>query len=124
MSIVYYKYLKEGVKMAKLLIMSVVSFCFIFLLLVFFRYILKRYFNYSLNYKVWYLTVLAGLIPFIPIKFSFIKFNKVNNQAPTVESKSHDLNHNIITTKPVQEFATDIHKFNWIQLIISAQLFG
>ncbi len=35
MSIVYYKYLKEGVKMAKLLIMSVVSFCFIFLLLVF-----------------------------------------------------------------------------------------
>lgn len=100
MSIVYYKYLKEGVKMAKLLIMSVVSFCFIFLLLVFFRYILKRYFNYSLNYKVWYLTVLAGLIPFIPIKFSFIKFNNVNNQAPTVESKSHDLNHNIITTKP------------------------
>ncbi|HEG7430752.1 TPA: beta-lactam sensor/signal transducer BlaR1, partial [Staphylococcus aureus] len=91
----------------------VVSFCFIFLLLVFFRYILKRYFNYSLNYKVWYLTVLAGLIPFIPIKFSFIKFNNVNNQAPTVESKSHDLNHNIITTKPVQEFATDIHKFNW-----------
>ncbi|HDG7357610.1 TPA: beta-lactam sensor/signal transducer BlaR1, partial [Staphylococcus aureus] len=80
---------------------------------VFFRYILKRYFNYSLNYKVWYLTVLAGLIPFIPIKFSFIKFNNVNNQAPTVESKSHDLNHNIITTKPVQEFATDIHKFNW-----------
>ncbi|HCX2986505.1 TPA: beta-lactam sensor/signal transducer BlaR1, partial [Staphylococcus aureus] len=79
----------------------------------FFRYILKRYFNYSLNYKVWYLTVLAGLIPFIPIKFSFIKFNNVNNQAPTVESKSHDLNHNIITTKPVQEFATDIHKFNW-----------
>ncbi|HID4843183.1 TPA: beta-lactam sensor/signal transducer BlaR1 [Staphylococcus aureus] len=99
--------------MAKLLIMSVVSFCFIFLLLVFFRYILKRYFNYSLNYKVWYLTVLAGLIPFIPIKFSFIKLNNVNNQAPTVESKSHDLNHNIITTKPVQEFATDIHKFNW-----------
>ncbi|HDC3031332.1 TPA: beta-lactam sensor/signal transducer BlaR1 [Staphylococcus aureus] len=99
--------------MAKLLIMSIVSFCFIFLLLVFFRYILKRYFNYSLNYKVWYLTVLAGLIPFIPIKFSFIKFNNVNNQAPTVESKSHDLNHNIITTKPVQEFATDIHKFNW-----------
>ncbi|HDJ4573969.1 TPA: beta-lactam sensor/signal transducer BlaR1 [Staphylococcus aureus] len=99
--------------MAKLLIMSVVSFCFIFLLLVFFRYILKRYFNYSLNYKVWYLTVLAGLIPFIPIKFSFIKFNNVNNQAPTVESKSHDLNHNINTTKPIQEFATDIHKFNW-----------
>ncbi|HDG7031761.1 TPA: beta-lactam sensor/signal transducer BlaR1 [Staphylococcus aureus] len=99
--------------MAKLLIMSVVSFCFIFLLLVFFRYILKRYFNYSLNYKVWYLTVLAGLIPFIPIKFSFIKFNNVNNQAPTVESKSHDLNHNINTTKPIQEFTTDIHKFNW-----------
>ena len=99
--------------MAKLLITSVVSFCFIFLLLVFFRYILKRYFNYSLNYKVWYLTVLAGLIPFIPIKFSFIKFNNVNNQAPTVESKSHDLNHNINTTKPIQEFTTDIHKFNW-----------
>ncbi|HDL0529052.1 TPA: peptidase M56, partial [Staphylococcus aureus] len=38
--------------MAKLLITSVVSFCFIFLLLVFFKYILKRYFNYSLNYKV------------------------------------------------------------------------
>ena len=93
--------------------MSVVSFCFIFLLLVFFRYILKRYFNYSLNYKVWYLTVLAGLIPFIPIKFSFIKFNNVNNQSPTVESRSHDLNHNINTTKPVQEFTTDIHKFNW-----------
>ncbi|HDA2779252.1 TPA: beta-lactam sensor/signal transducer BlaR1 [Staphylococcus aureus] len=99
--------------MAKLLITSVVSFCFIFLLLVFFKYILKRYFNYSLNYKVWYLTVLAGLIPFIPIKFSFIKLNNVNNQAPTVESKSHDLNHNINTTKPVQEFTTDIHKFNW-----------
>ncbi|HDP2900742.1 TPA: beta-lactam sensor/signal transducer BlaR1 [Staphylococcus aureus] len=99
--------------MAKLLIMSIVSFCFIFLLLVFFKYILKRYFNYSLNYKVWYLTVLAGLIPFIPIKFSFIKFNNVNNQAPTVESKSHDLNHNINTTKPIQEFTTDIHKFNW-----------
>lgn len=99
--------------MAKLLIMSVVSFCFIFLLLVFFRYILKRYFNYSLNYKFWYLTMLAGLIPFIPIKFSFIKFNNVNNQAPTVESKSHDLNHNINTTKPIQEFTTDIHKFNW-----------
>ncbi|WP_337127715.1 M56 family metallopeptidase, partial [Staphylococcus aureus] len=97
----------------KLLITSVVSFCFIFLLLVFFKYILKRYFNYSLNYKVWYLTVLAGLIPFIPIKFSFIKLNNVNNQAPTVESKSHDLNHNINTTKPVQEFTTDIHKFNW-----------
>ncbi|HDP2900736.1 TPA: beta-lactam sensor/signal transducer BlaR1 [Staphylococcus aureus] len=99
--------------MAKLLIMSIVSFCFIFLLLVFFKYILKRYFNYSLNYKVWYLTMLAGLIPFIPIKFSFIKFNNVNNQAPTVESKSHDLNHNINTTKPIQEFTTDIHKFNW-----------
>ncbi|HFU9242379.1 TPA: beta-lactam sensor/signal transducer BlaR1, partial [Staphylococcus aureus] len=56
---------------------------------------------------------LAGLIPFIPIKFSFIKFNNVNNQAPTVESKSHDLNHNINTTKPIQEFTTDIHKFNW-----------
>ncbi|HDD6959035.1 TPA: beta-lactam sensor/signal transducer BlaR1 [Staphylococcus aureus] len=99
--------------MAKLLIMSVVSFCFIFLLLVFFRYILKRYFNYSLNYKVWYLTVLAGLIPFIPIKFSFIKFNNVNNQSPTVESNSHNLNPNINTTKPVHEFTTDIHKFNW-----------
>ncbi|EIZ4608522.1 TPA: peptidase M56, partial [Staphylococcus aureus] len=47
--------------MAKLLIMSIVSFCFIFLLLLFFRYILKRYFNYMLNYKVWYLTLLAGL---------------------------------------------------------------
>ena len=34
-SIVYYKYLKEGVEMAKLLIMSIVSFCFIFLLLLF-----------------------------------------------------------------------------------------
>ncbi|MDN8918420.1 beta-lactam sensor/signal transducer BlaR1, partial [Staphylococcus aureus] len=78
-----------------------------------FMYILKRYFNYSLNFKVWYLTVLAGLIHFIPIKFSFIKFNNVNNQAPTVESNSHDLNNNIITTKPVQEFATYIHKFNW-----------
>lgn len=99
--------------MAKLLIMSIVSFCFIFLLLLFFRYILKRYFNYMLNYKVWYLTLLAGLIPFIPIKFSLFKFNNVNNQAPTVESKSHDLNHNINTTKPIQEFATDIHKFNW-----------
>ncbi|HEK6127379.1 TPA: beta-lactam sensor/signal transducer BlaR1 [Staphylococcus aureus] len=99
--------------MAKLLIMSVVSFCFIFLLLVFFRYILKRYFNYSLNYKVWYLTMLAGLIPFIPIKFSFIKFNNVNNQEPTVESNSHNLNPNINTTKPVHEFTTDIHKFNW-----------
>ncbi|MCR0722835.1 beta-lactam sensor/signal transducer BlaR1 [Staphylococcus aureus] len=99
--------------MAKLLIMSIVSFCFIFLLLLFFRYILKRYFNYMLNYKVWYLTLLAGLIPFIPIKFSFFKFNNVNNQAPTVESKSHELNHNINTTKPVQEFTTDIHKFNW-----------
>ncbi|HBC4528887.1 TPA: beta-lactam sensor/signal transducer BlaR1 [Staphylococcus aureus] len=99
--------------MAKLLITSVVSFCFIFLLLLFFRYILKRYFNYMLNYKVWYLTLLAGLIPFIPIKFSFFKFNNLNNQAPTVESKSHDLNHNINTTKPIQEFTTDIHKFNW-----------
>lgn len=99
--------------MAKLLIMSIVSFCFIFLLLLFFRYILKRYFNYMLNYKVWYLTLLAGLIPFIPIKFSFFKFNNLNNQAPTVESNSHNLNPNIITTKPVQEFATDIHKFDW-----------
>ncbi|PZH74325.1 M56 family metallopeptidase, partial [Staphylococcus aureus] len=99
--------------MAKLLIMSIVSFCFIFLLLLFFRYILKRYFNYMLNYKVWYLTLLAGLIPFIPIKFSLFKFNNVNNQAPTVESKSHELNHNINTTKPIQEFTTDIHKFNW-----------
>ena len=113
MSIVYYKYLKEGVKMAKLLIMSVVSFCFIFLLLLFFRYILKRYFNYMLNYKVWYLTLLAGLIPFIPIKFSFFKFNNLNNQEPTVESNSHNLNPNINTTKPVHEFTTDIHKFNW-----------
>ncbi|HDB3577571.1 TPA: beta-lactam sensor/signal transducer BlaR1 [Staphylococcus aureus] len=99
--------------MAKLLIMSVVSFCFIFLLLVFFRYILKRYFNYMLNYKVWYLTLLAGLIPFIPIKFSLFKFNNLNNQAPTVESNSHNLNPNINTTKPVHEFTTDIHKFNW-----------
>ncbi|HCY1948110.1 TPA: beta-lactam sensor/signal transducer BlaR1 [Staphylococcus aureus] len=99
--------------MAKLLIMSVVSFCFIFLLLVFFRYILKRYFNYSLNYKVWYLTLLAGLIPFIPIKFSFFKFNNLNNQEPTVESNSHNLNPNINTTKPVHEFTTDIHKINW-----------
>lgn len=79
MLIVYYKYLKEGVKMVKLLIMSVVSFCFIFLLLVFFRYILKCYFNYSLNYKVWYLIVFVGLIFFILIKFFFIKFNNVNN---------------------------------------------
>ncbi|MCC9143498.1 beta-lactam sensor/signal transducer BlaR1 [Staphylococcus capitis] len=99
--------------MAKLLIMSIVSFCFIFLLLLFFRYILKRYFNYMLNYKVWYLTLLAGLIPFIPIKFSFFKFNNLNNQEPTVESKSHNLNPNINTTKPVHEFTTDIHKFNW-----------
>ncbi|HFN8959516.1 TPA: beta-lactam sensor/signal transducer BlaR1 [Staphylococcus aureus] len=99
--------------MAKLLITSIVSFCFIFLLLLFFRYILKCYFNYMLNYKVWYLTVLAGLIPFIPIKFSFFKFNNLNNQAPTVESKSHNLNPNINTTKPVHEFTTDIHKFNW-----------
>ncbi len=37
----------------------------------------------------------------------------MNNETATVESKSHDLNHNIIATKPVQEFATDIHKFNW-----------
>ena len=99
--------------MAKLLIMSIVSFCFIFLLLLFFRYILKRYFNYILNYKVWYLTLLAGLIPFIPIKFSFFKFNNLNNQEPTVESNSHNLNPNINTTKPVHEFTTDIHKFNW-----------
>ncbi|HCU9359481.1 TPA: beta-lactam sensor/signal transducer BlaR1, partial [Staphylococcus aureus] len=95
------------------LIMSIVSFCFIFLLLVFFRYILKRYFNYMLNYKVWYLTLLAGLIPFIPIKFSLFKFNNLNNQEPTVESNSHNLNPNINTTKPVHEFTTDIHKFNW-----------
>ncbi|HDF5029699.1 TPA: beta-lactam sensor/signal transducer BlaR1, partial [Staphylococcus aureus] len=94
-------------------IMSIVSFCFIFLLLLFFRYILKRYFNYMLNYKVWYLTLLAGLIPFIPIKFSFFKFNNLNNQEPTVESNSHNLNPNINTTKPVHEFTTDIHKFNW-----------
>lgn len=113
MSIVYYNYLKEGVEMAKLLIMSIVSFCFIFLLLLFFRYILKRYFNYMLNYKVWYLTLLAGLIPFIPIKFSFFKFNNLNNQEPTVESNSHNLNPNINTTKPVHEFTTDIHKINW-----------
>ncbi|HGO3598972.1 TPA: beta-lactam sensor/signal transducer BlaR1 [Staphylococcus aureus] len=99
--------------MAKLLIMSIVSFCFIFLLLLFFRYILKRYFNYMLNYKVWYLTLLAGLIPFIPIKFSFFKFNNLNKQEPTVESNSHNLNPNINTTKPVHEFTTDIHKFNW-----------
>ena len=99
--------------MAKLLIMSIVSFCFIFLLLLFFRYILKRYFNYMLNYKVLYLTLLAGLIPFIPIKFSFFKFNNLNNQEPTVESNSHNLNPNINTTKPVHEFTTDIHKFNW-----------
>ncbi|HBI9264591.1 TPA: beta-lactam sensor/signal transducer BlaR1 [Staphylococcus aureus] len=99
--------------MAKLLIMSIVSFCFIFLLLLFFRYILKRYFNYMLNYKVWYLTLLAGLIPFIPIKFSFFKFNNLNNKEPTVESNSHNLNPNINTTKPVHEFTTDIHKFNW-----------
>ncbi|HAR3911779.1 TPA: beta-lactam sensor/signal transducer BlaR1 [Staphylococcus aureus] len=99
--------------MAKLLIMSIVSFCFIFLLLLFFRYILKRYFNYMLNYKVWYLTLLAGLIPFIPIKFSFFKFNNLNNQEPTVERNSHNLNPNINTTKPVHEFTTDIHKFNW-----------
>ncbi|HDF0129174.1 TPA: beta-lactam sensor/signal transducer BlaR1 [Staphylococcus aureus] len=99
--------------MAKLLIMSIVSFCFIFLLLLFFRYILKRYFNYMLNYKVWYLTLLAGLIPFIPIKFSFFKFNNFNNQEPTVESNSHNLNPNINTTKPVHEFTTDIHKINW-----------
>ncbi|HCU8610801.1 TPA: beta-lactam sensor/signal transducer BlaR1, partial [Staphylococcus aureus] len=90
-----------------------VSFCFIFLLLLFFRYILKRYFNYMLNYKVWYLTLLAGLIPFIPIKFSFFKFNNLNNQEPTVESNSHNLNPNINTTKPVHEFTTDIHKINW-----------
>ncbi len=99
--------------MAKLLIMSIVSFCFIFLLLLFFRYILKRYVNYMLNYKVLYLTLLAGLIPFIPIKFSFFKFNNLNNQEPTVESNSHNLNPNINTTKPVHEFTTDIHKFNW-----------
>ncbi|HHX0105200.1 TPA: beta-lactam sensor/signal transducer BlaR1 [Staphylococcus aureus] len=99
--------------MAKLLIMSIVSFCFIFLLLLFFRYILKRYFNYMLNYKVWYLTLLAGLIPFIPIRFSFFKFNNLNNQEPTVESNSHNLNPNINTTKPVHEFTTDIHKINW-----------
>ncbi|MDU6178286.1 MAG: beta-lactam sensor/signal transducer BlaR1, partial [Staphylococcus epidermidis] len=81
--------------------------------LLFFRYILKRYFNYMLNYKVWYLTLLAGLIPFIPIKFSFFKFNNLNNQEPTVESNSHNLNPNINTTKPVHEFTTDIHKINW-----------
>ncbi|HHA0539254.1 TPA: beta-lactam sensor/signal transducer BlaR1, partial [Staphylococcus aureus] len=76
-------------------------------------YILKRYFNYMLNYKVWYLTLLAGLIPFIPIKFSLFKFNNLNNQEPTVESNSHNLNPNINTTKPIHEFTTDIHKFNW-----------
>lgn len=66
-----------------------------------------------LNYKVWYLTLLAGLIPFIPIKFSLFKFNNLNNQEPTVESNSHNLNPNINTTKPVHEFTADIHKFNW-----------
>ncbi len=70
------------------------------------------------------LTVLAGLIPFIPIKFSFIKLNNVNNQAPTVESKSHDLNHNINTTKPVQSSQQISISLIGIQLIISAQLFG
>ncbi|MFE8810173.1 beta-lactam sensor/signal transducer BlaR1 [Staphylococcus aureus] len=99
--------------MAKLLIMSIVSFCFIFLLLLFFRYILKSYLKDMLNDKVWYLTLLAGLITFIPIKFSFFKFNNLNNQEPTVESNSHNLNPNINTTKPVHEFTTDIHKFNW-----------
>ena len=35
-----------------------------------------------LNYKVWYLTLLAGLIPFIPIK---LFLNLIMNNQPTVE---------------------------------------
>ena len=97
--------------MAKLLIMSIVSFCFIFLLLLFFRYILKRYFNYMLNYKVWYLTLLAGLI-LSSLLNSLFKFNNLNNQEPQLKV-IHNLNPNINTTKPVHEFTTDIHKFNW-----------
>ena len=69
MSIVYYKYLKEGVEMAKVINNEHSKLLFYISIVIIFRYILKRYFNYMLNYKVWYLTLLAGLIPFIPIKF-------------------------------------------------------
>ena len=64
-----------------------------------------------LNYKVWYLTLSCRINSFHP--YSLFKFNNLNNQEPTVESNSHNLNPNINTTKPVHEFTTDIHKFNW-----------
>ena len=99
--------------MTKLLIMSIISFNFTFLLLLLFRYILNRYFNYRLNYKIWYLTVLAGVIPFIPIKFSLSKFNGFNNLESTVNDKTNHLNNNISTTKHIQDLTANIHKFNW-----------
>ncbi|PTJ73578.1 M56 family metallopeptidase, partial [Staphylococcus kloosii] len=99
--------------MAKLLIISVMSFTIIFLLILLFRYILDRYFNYRFSYKIWYLTIIAGLIPFIPFKFSLPKFNNFDKQETNVSSGTKSLNENISTTNHVQDLTTNIHKVNW-----------
>lgn len=99
--------------MAKLLIISVISFTIIFLLILLFRYILDRYFNYRFSYKIWYLTIIAGLIPFIPFKFSLPKFNNFDKQETNVSSDTKRLNENISTTNHVQDLTTNIHKVNW-----------
>jgi bla regulator protein BlaR1 len=99
--------------MAKLLIISVISFTIIFLLILLFRYILDRYFNYRFSYKIWYLTIIAGLIPFIPFKFSLPKFNNFDKQETNVSSGTKRLNENISTTNHVQDLTTNIHKVNW-----------
>lgn len=115
--------------MAKLLIISVISFTFIFLLLLLFRYILDRYFNYRFSYKIWYLTIIAGLIPFIPFKFSLSKLNHFNKSNTKVSDDNKSLSDNISTTNHAQDLTTNIHKVNceyinaiftilWIVLII------
>jgi bla regulator protein BlaR1 len=98
---------------AKLLIISVMSFTIIFLLILLFRYILDRYFNYRFSYKIWYLTIIAGLIPFIPFKFSLPKFTNFDKQDTNVSSGTKRLNENISTTNHVQDLTTNIHKVNW-----------
>lgn len=115
--------------MTKLFIISIISFTFIFLLLLLFRYILDRYFNYRFSYKIWYLTIIAGLIPFIPFKFTWSKFNHFNKQDTNISNGTKRLNVHISTTNHVQDLTTNIHKVNleyidaiftilWIVLII------
>ena len=101
--------------MTKLLILSILSFSIIFILLLIFRLISQRYFNYRLSYKIWYLTIIAGLVPFIPFKFSLLQLSIFsNNKVPEKQNTTDHLNNNVSYNNTLQDLTMSIDKFNWL----------